>query len=127
MAAYVPATEQLVVEVYVRRLKRSTEFYTQLGFQVLRAEADFVVLAWEQQRFFLEERSNLPEPYAFPQANVRIMVPDVDRYWALAQTIGARVIKPIADRDYGLRDFTIVDPDGFGLRFGTHLAARLNP
>ena len=38
------------------------------------------------------------------------MVPDVDRYWALAQTLDARVLAPIADRDYGLRDFTILDP-----------------
>jgi len=37
------------------------------------------------------------------------------------QQLGARVIKPIADRYYGLRDFTIADPDGFGLRFGTRL------
>jgi hypothetical protein len=27
----------------------------------------------------------------------------------------------IDDRDYGLRDFTLADPDGFGVRFGTWL------
>ena len=26
--------------------------------------------------------------------------------------------------DYGLRDFTIADPDGFGVRFGTRIEAR---
>jgi catechol 2,3-dioxygenase-like lactoylglutathione lyase family enzyme len=124
MAAYVPSTLQLVVEVYVRNLKRSAEFYTRLGFQVLRAEEDFMELAWEQHRFFLEERSDLPNPEPLPQANLRIMVPDVDRYWAIAQSIGANVIKPIADQDYGLRDFTITDPDGFGLRFGTRLSRK---
>ena len=73
----------------------------------------------ENHRFFLEPRPDLPAPADHPQANVRIMVPAVDEYAQL----GARVIKPIADRHYGLRDFTIADPDGFGLRFGT----RLNP
>jgi catechol 2,3-dioxygenase-like lactoylglutathione lyase family enzyme len=121
MSSYIPATEQLVVEVYARDLPRSIAFYRALGFETLSAEPDFVALAWEQHRFFLEARSDLPAPVDLPQANMRIMVPDVDRYWALAQQLGARVIKPIADRDYGLRDFTIADPDGFGLRFGTRL------
>jgi catechol 2,3-dioxygenase-like lactoylglutathione lyase family enzyme len=123
MASYVPPTEQLVVEVYARDLARSVEFYQALGFELLAAESDFIVLAWENHRFFLEARPDLPAPIDQPQANLRIMVSDVDRYWLIAQQIGAPVIKPIADRDYGLRDFTIADPDGFGLRFG----ARLSP
>jgi hypothetical protein len=35
--------------------------------------------------------------------------------------MGARVVSPIGDRYYGLRDFTIADPDGFGLRFASWL------
>jgi hypothetical protein len=31
------------------------------------------------------------------------------------------VLAPIGDRDYGLRDFTILDPDGFGQRFASLL------
>jgi catechol 2,3-dioxygenase-like lactoylglutathione lyase family enzyme len=107
---------------FTRDLARSVTFYQALGFEPLSAEPDFVVLAWENHRFFLEARSDLPAPIEQPQANVRIMVPDVDHYWAIAQQIRARVIRPLADRDYGLRDFTIVDPDGFGLRFGTRLS-----
>jgi len=38
--------------------------------------------------------------------------------------LGARVIDPIAERYYGLRDFTIADPDGFGIRFATRLPRR---
>jgi len=121
MPTYVPPTEQLVVEVYARDLARSLDFYRALGFEVQSAEDDFVVLAWENHRFFLEPRPDLPAPIDHPQANVRIMVPDVDRYWLIAQQIGAHVIKPIEDRYYGLRDFTIADPDGFGLRFGSRL------
>jgi catechol 2,3-dioxygenase-like lactoylglutathione lyase family enzyme len=119
---YVPPTEQLVVEVYARDLARSIRFYQALGFEVISIEPDFVVLAWEGHQLFLEARSNLPAPIDQPQANMRIMVPNVDRYWSIAQQLGMPVIKPIADRDYGLRDFTIADPDGFGLRFGTRLS-----
>ena len=49
------------------------------------------------------------------------MVPDVDVAWAKARTLGAGVETPIADRGYGLRDFTIAGPDGFGVWFGSWL------
>lgn len=51
------------------------------------------------------------------------MVRDVESYWNLAGELGARMLVPLADRDYGLRDFTIADPDGFGVRF----ASRISP
>src|SRR2546429_6190886 len=38
--------------------------------------------------------------------------------------IGDPVIAPLADRDYGLRDLTIADPNGFSVRFGTRIAKR---
>jgi predicted enzyme related to lactoylglutathione lyase len=124
MKFYVPATEQLVVEVYVRNLQRSKMFYLQLGFDLLIEKESFISLTWENHRLFLEERKDLPSPADFPQANVRIMVPDVDECWKRVHAMKARVIKPIADRTYGLRDFTIADPDGFGLRFGSWLKER---
>ena len=49
------------------------------------------------------------------------MVPNVDEYWNRIAGKGIKVFQPIEDRYYGLRDFTILDPDGFGLRFGTTL------
>ena len=67
-------------------------------------------------------RDDLPGLHpGVPTANVRIMVPDVDAYWTRAVAGGAHVLAPIADRDYGLRDFTILDPDRLGLRFATRL------
>src|SRR5262245_32717760 len=91
-APYVPATEQRVVEIYVRSLERSLDFYRRLGLAVLSRKA-----------------------------YVRIMVPDVDACWATALRMGARVISAIADRDYGLRYFIVADPDGFGIRFGSRI------
>jgi hypothetical protein len=35
--------------------------------------------------------------------------------WKLANEIGAHIIIPVADRYYGLRDFTIADPDDFSV------------
>jgi len=132
MSRYVDPTEQLVTEIVVRDIRRSTEFYLRLGFELLRDGGDFVELTWEDHRLFLAEPSafrdledrELPPPAKLPLANVRVMVPDVDDYWLLATKIGARIVVPIADRYYGLRDFTIADPDGFGVRFASLLEER---
>jgi catechol 2,3-dioxygenase-like lactoylglutathione lyase family enzyme len=127
---YVASTEQqLVTEIVVKDIQRSTKFYRELGFKVLRDAGDFVELTWEDHRLYIAELSayheiasddvKLPEPSKFPLANIRIMVPNVDNYWKLVKEMGARIVIPIADRYYGLRDFIISDPDGFGVRFAT--------
>ena len=121
MARYVEPTRQLVVEVMVRDLAVSRAFYERLGFEVIRADGSFLELGWEGHLFFLDERPDLPRGSDVPPANVRVMVPDVDRRWAVAREMGARVVAPIGDRDYGLRDFTVADPDGFGIRFASWL------
>ena len=119
MARYVEPTSQLVVEVFVRDIARSRAFYERLGFRLVEDKGDFLGFAWEGHLFFLDERRDLPPPPAFPQANVRVMVPNVDDFRRLAAELNAPIVSEIADRDYGIRDFTIADPDGFGLRFGT--------
>ena len=129
MSRYVDPTEQLVTEVVVRDIRLSVEFYRRLGFELLRDGGDFVELTWEDHRLFLAELSAfrdacgaaLATASPFPVANVRVMVPNVDEYWKLVNEIGAQVIVPVADRYYGLRDFTIADPDGFGVRFASVL------
>jgi catechol 2,3-dioxygenase-like lactoylglutathione lyase family enzyme len=126
---YVDSTEQLVTEIVVRDIQRSTIFYRELGFKVLRDAGDFVELAWEDHQLYIAELSayheitgddvKLPEPSKFPLANIRIMVPNVDDYWKLVKEMGVQIVISIADRYYGLRDFIISDPDGFGVRFAT--------
>jgi catechol 2,3-dioxygenase-like lactoylglutathione lyase family enzyme len=118
---YIDSSAQLVVELYARDLAASCAFYQALGFQLFRKEEDFVELKWEDTLFFLEAVPDAPPPPPYPVGNVRIMVPNVDDYWALSQKMGTQVIRPLEDRYYGLRDFTIAGPDGLGLRFATHL------
>ena len=107
------------------------DFYKRLGFTLLRDGGDFVELTWEDHRLYLAELSayhldsatELPLPPAFPLANVRVMVPDVDQCWRRAIDLGARIITAIDDRYYGLREFIITDLDGFGVRFASRLKA----
>lgn len=115
--------EQLVVEVAVRDLDRSLALYTALGFTLERRDGPFAVLRYGAARLFLDQRSGLPPLEGPARANVRILVSDVDGSWALAQRLGLAVEQPIGDRYYGLRDFTVLDLDGFGLRFASWLPA----
>ncbi len=116
--------QQLVVEIFVRDIERSKSFYERLGFAISEDRGGFVILEWDGHMLLLDERKEQRTAPSDPQANVRIMVPDVDRYWELALEIDAPVHAEIADRYYGLRDFTIVDPDGIGLRFATRIEKR---
>jgi catechol 2,3-dioxygenase-like lactoylglutathione lyase family enzyme len=121
LVPYVDANHQLVIEVYVRDLTRSISFYEGFGFKVGRREEHFAQLSWDGHDFFLDEQSGLPQTAGLPQVNVRVLVPDVDIYWNRALEMGVKIISPVGDRSYGLRDFIISDPDGFGLRFATPL------
>jgi len=120
---YVDSKEQLVTELYIRDVSISFKFYADLGFTPIRTLVDFAEFTWEGHRFMLEEHKewDWPSIPKHPQANIRVMVPDVDKYWLLAMDMKAPVLKPIDDRKYGLRDFTIVDPDGFAIRFASRL------
>ena len=115
-------TDPLVCELLVRNLARSLRFYIVLGFVVERQDDGFAVLVREDRRLFLAT-ATLP-PATTMRMNLRLLVPDVDSWWTRLQAIGCVVHQPIADRPYGLRDFTVLDPDGFGVRLATPLVGR---
>lgn len=120
MKKYVDSGHQLVVELYAGDLRKSMEFYLRLGFELVRDDGNFAELKWEETLLFIEQVTDLPAA-THAVGNIRIMVPNVDDYWNLARALGARVIRPIKDKYYGLRDFTIEGPDGLGMRFATRL------
>ena len=121
MKNYVHQGEQLVVALYVQDIQRSSDFYVHYGFEVLRDEGTFMELKWEDCRLFLAQVPGTVSPPSNPIGNIRIMVPNVDDYWDLAERSGAVILSPIEDRYYGLRDFTIAGPDGMAIRFASWL------
>jgi catechol 2,3-dioxygenase-like lactoylglutathione lyase family enzyme len=48
-----------------------------------------------------------------------VFVRDVDQIYAEVSGRGARMLNQPEDRDYGMRDFDVVDADGNQLTFGT--------
>lgn len=43
---------------------------------------------------------------------VHLLVDDVNALFTLCKSIGARIVKGVEDKDYGLRAFVFADPDG---------------
>ena len=112
---------QGVVEIVGPDLERSLAFYLALGFELLRRTGPFAVVHWQGQRLFLAENADAPTSNRW--TNLRIVVDDVDAMLARIRMLGIEPAHPIGDQPYGLRDFVIADPSGFGIRFAQALPA----
>jgi uncharacterized glyoxalase superfamily protein PhnB len=51
-------------------------------------------------------------------SHVCIFCKGIDALYAQLNARGVAVAEPVADRPYGMRDFTVIDPDGHRLVFG---------
>lgn len=111
---------QGVVEIVGPDLDALLGFYLSIGFELERRNGDFAVVHWHGNRLFLAQNIEAPVRDEC-WTSIRIMVEDVDSLWHQANRLKLRIGNPIADRPYGLRDFVLVDPAGFGLRFARAL------
>jgi uncharacterized glyoxalase superfamily protein PhnB len=126
--AYAP----LAVELFVPDVAEAAAFYTEkLGFQTVRFDPPgsdnpaFALATLGTVEFmFMHERfytGNQPLERRGEGVDIRVMVDDVDAMNERAISAGMTITHPIADRDYGLRDFIVRDPWGFRLRFASPL------
>ena len=114
---------QLIVEFSVQKLETSLGFYQALGFVLQRRTARFAALQWGEALLYLIEEPNRPAVAGPSIANVLVLVPNVDEIWSHVLALGVPIERPLADWPYGLRDFIVLDPDRFGVRFGQALAS----
>jgi catechol 2,3-dioxygenase-like lactoylglutathione lyase family enzyme len=120
----------LAPELFVDSVPGSVRFYVEkLGFEVVRQDPGFAVVALGEAIVMFEQRAAHPRidspggaagAKSFP-LHLRFMVDDVDAFYERVRSDGVEVVLPIASRDYGLRDFIIADPDGFPLRFAARI------
>lgn len=112
---------QGVVEIVGPDLEALLGFYLSMGFELERRNGDFAVVHWQGTRLFLAGNPDAPVTGCW--RSLRIMVDNVDAKWDQAKRLRLEINNPIADRPYGLRDFVLKDPAGFGLRFAQAIPA----
>lgn len=135
-------TPPIVPELDVAHLTRSLSFYVgALGFSVAfeRPEERLAYLTRGPVHLMLEQADGpgrrfriAPLEYPFGRGmNLQIQVPDVDRLHAQALAAGATIAIPLEERWYrqgdeeaGNRQFVVIDPDGYLLRFFSDLGRR---
>jgi catechol 2,3-dioxygenase-like lactoylglutathione lyase family enzyme len=107
-------------------VRASVEFYeTKLGFQPAFVDGDpptFAGVKLGDVQLFLERGTPGPKGCA-----VFFVVGDADALHRFHRSMGVEVIQPIDDRHYGLRDYTVSDPDGYRLRFGHYVPSTQPP
>jgi len=124
----------ITVELFVPEVESAVHFYTdKLGFELLRMEsgsiggrttASFAVLGLERAALLIAHKSlegGLAMPPGGGNIDIRIVIEDVDSVYRRARDNGVDIVQDIAERDYGLRDFIVRDPNGFRLRFASPL------
>ncbi len=125
----------VTAELFVPDVEASVHFYTnKLGFELVhlkreavsgRHRATFAAIAMGRAVLLVAHESLYSEALTAQRGagiDVRIMVDDVDAMYRRATDNDVTIVHDIADRDYGLRDFIIRDPDGFRLRFASRLS-----
>ena len=108
-------TAQLAIEIRVSNLEASIEFYRQVGLSLERQTPSFAAMQIDGRYLLLSLTAAVSTGPTPP--NLRIMVDDIEAALAKAAACGWPVRSPVADHGYGLRDFTVGDPDGYELRF----------
>ena len=131
---------KLVPELQCSDFENSLKFYTQVvGFSVLfsRPEERFAYLERGHAQIMIEQptgrtflAAELEHPYG-RGVNLMIEVAAVNDLHSAVQLSGARIYLPIEDKWYrvndkllGNRQFVVMDPDGYLLRFFQDLGER---
>ncbi len=76
----------------------------------------------EGGRVMVHTRGKADDTFATPRgaAVVYVVVDDPDAVWSAAQQLGAPVVRPMEETDYGSRGFSVTDPEGNSWSFGTY-------
>ena len=107
---------------------RVSDFKTTLSFYQEQLGFDLMIL-WPQPRYAVLKRDDVTLEIAEKaghQGNsaIYISVTDVDALYVQMQTVKGGRVGNLYDRDYGVRDFRLEDPEGNVLIFGSDLEDR---
>ena len=124
---------KLTPNLVVSNVERSLAFYEGLGFSRGMTVPDqspfvFASVTSGSVEIFLNDRSTVtkesPQMADLPFGGGNTMFIEVTGVDALHDAVkaGAKVIMPLVTQWYGLREFAIVDPDGYVITFAERIA-----
>ncbi|MEL0552857.1 MULTISPECIES: VOC family protein [Enterobacteriaceae] len=104
---------RIAAVIPVKNIKISSEFYINgLNFNAVFTNGDpvgFMILKREDAELHLTLQPHHKAP-SFPVAH--LLVDDANAFYSQCQNIGAKIIKGLQDKEYGIRAFVFADPDG---------------
>jgi lactoylglutathione lyase len=137
-----PGAPRVVPELYCSDFRRSLQFYAEVvGFSIKydRPEERFAYLELAGAGLMIEQTTDparmlvaaeLEHPYG-RGVNLQIWVDRVDDLYARVRGDGSHIFLPLEERWYrrdseevGNRQFVVMDPDGYLLRFAQDLGSR---
>jgi catechol 2,3-dioxygenase-like lactoylglutathione lyase family enzyme len=105
--------------ICVRDIHVAHDFYARvLGFRKVFENGDpvgFMVMVRDQAEIHLSRK---PDHTASTVNVMHMFVSDVAAVHAVCEAEGVRIIKRLADKDYGQRAFVFADPDGNRIDIG---------
>lgn len=112
-----PPKLQSVAPIFqVSNMQRALDYYTRvLGFAIEWTSGEPPAYASVSRDGVEISLTAVSRPVL---SQVYIEVDGVDEYFARVSAAGAKVIAPLADRFYGMRDGRIDDPDGNSIQLG---------
>ena len=68
----------------------------------------------------LRRQADPKNPWATERFGTYVVVPDIEAHYARAKAAGAKIERPLADTEYGSREYSARDCDGHLWSFGTY-------
>jgi lactoylglutathione lyase len=122
------ASMRVRFELFVHEMGAAVALYTGvMGFDLVREEPGYASLRRGEVILGLGPISKLPAEGGYFTRDIAeqqrglgveivLEVDDLDAYHARILASGYELFKPLRERLWGLRDFRVVDPDGYYLR-----------
>jgi catechol 2,3-dioxygenase-like lactoylglutathione lyase family enzyme len=109
-----PHTAQAAIPVLSSSdLDRTVAFYAPAGFTEVKRHADYVLLHSDGVELHFVRQDAVTPGTCF------VHVTDSTKLWKRLRLLTVEGVGRVADQDYGMREFTLTDPDGNQMRFGS--------
>jgi uncharacterized glyoxalase superfamily protein PhnB len=101
----------------VTEMDASVAFYVTAGFDVRQYDGGYAFVSIDDQSVFDLDRVDKAVTPATNGAGCYLIVEDVDG-WHQRLSDLKMAVTPLEDRPWGMREFSLTDPNGNNLRFG---------